>query len=136
MREHLQILSSHKLIIIMKAIHRVAGPDLLRYCKTLKGCPTGNTKISPGFDLPAKHVLHTVGPIYDDDEADECEEQLEGCYSSTLQLAIDNDIKTIALCGVSTGVYGYPLREATEVALRTTRAFLDEHEEKVSTVTD
>jgi O-acetyl-ADP-ribose deacetylase (regulator of RNase III) len=104
----------------------------LKYCKTLKGCPTGSTKISPGFDLPSKHVLHTVGPIYDDEEAEECEEELQGCYASTLQLAVDNECRTVALCGVSTGVYGYPLREATEVALRTTRTFLDEHEDKVS----
>lgn len=72
-----------------------------------------------------------MGPIYDEDEHEECEEALEGCYRSTLQLAVENDLKTIALCGVSTGIYGYPLREATEVALRTTRAFLDENEDKV-----
>lgn len=115
----------------MQAIHNAAGSELLKYCKTLGGCDTGSTKISPGFDLPSKRVLHTVGPIYNDEEHEECEKQLEGCYRSTLQLAVDNKLKTLALCGVSTGIYGYPLQEATEVALRTTRSFLEEHEEEV-----
>jgi O-acetyl-ADP-ribose deacetylase (regulator of RNase III) len=85
-----------------------------------------------GFDLQARYVLHTVGPIYDDEEAELCEEELEGCYRTTLELAKEHGLKTIALCGVSTGVYGFPLRDATEIALRTTRMFLQENPQQVT----
>lgn len=110
------------------AIHRAAGPELLKACRALKGCMTGATKVTPGFDLPAKWVLHTVGPVYDDDEVEWSEECLQSCYETTLEHAIDNKVRTLALCGVSTGVYGYPLEDATHIALRTTREMLDANE--------
>lgn len=92
---------------------------------------TGATKVTPGFDLPAKWVLHTVGPVYDDDEVEWSEECLQSCYETTLEHAIDNKVRTLALCGVSTGVYGYPLEDATHIALRTTREMLEANEAEV-----
>lgn len=115
----------------LQAIHRAAGPELLKACRALKGCMTGATKVTPGFDLPAKWVLHTVGPVYDDDEVEWSEECLQSCYETTLEHAIDNKVRTLALCGVSTGVYGYPLEDATHIALRTTREMLDANEAEV-----
>lgn len=81
--------------------------------------------------MPAKFILHTVGPIFKESRAEECGRKLQGCYESTLKLAVEHEMRTVALCGVSTGVYGFPLRDATEIALSTTRAFLDKNESKV-----
>ena len=99
------------------AIHRAAGPDLLEYCKTLDGCPTGEARISPGFNLPAKWVIHTVGPIWYGGNAGEPED-LANCYRNSLEMARAKGIRTIAFPGISTGVYGYPKAKAAVIALR------------------
>lgn len=98
------------------AIHRAAGPELLAYCRTLNGCPTGDAKISPGFKLPAQYVIHTVGPVWHGGSQGE-PELLASCYSNSIQLAVDNDITSIAFPAISTGVYGYPIEQATEIAI-------------------
>lgn len=133
----------------LQAIHDAAGDGLYDACRKLNGCETGQTKITPGvvllslcgadmsnfvqgFNLPAKYILHTVGPIYRRYKPDKAAELLTSCYRTTLQVAIDNDIKSIALCGVSTGVYGYPLDAATHIALNTTREVLQDNPDKVS----
>lgn len=85
-----------------------------------------------GFKLPSRHILHTVGPVYSASRKSVCEHQLEGCYKSTLQLAIENKLKTVALCGVSTGIYGFPLQAATEIALKTVRTVLEDNADKVT----
>jgi len=112
------------------AIHRAAGSELLGECRTLEGCETGNTKITKGYNLPSKHVLHTVGPVGENPI------KLQSCYRTTLDLALQNNLKTIALCGVSTGIYGYPLEKASEVACQTVREWLeeDEHWEKIEKI--
>lgn len=98
------------------AIHRAAGPELLAYCRTLNGCPTGDAKISPGFKLPAQYVIHTVGPVWHGGNQGE-PELLASCYRNSIQLAVDNDINSIAFPAISTGVYGYPIEQATEIAI-------------------
>mgnify|MGYP003969159175 CR=1 FL=1 len=104
------------------AIHRAAGRQLLEECRTLGGCATGQAKITGGYRLPARYVVHTVGPIYSGVQEDS--EQLAGCYRSCLQLAVENGLMSIAFPAISCGVYGYPIEEAAGVALRTTRDFL------------
>ena len=108
------------------AIHRAAGPGLLEECKTLGGCPTGEARITKGYRLPAKFVIHTVGPVYSGKPRDA--ELLSGCYRNSLQLAVDNDVKTIAFPAISCGVYGYPIQDACKVALDTTGLFLEGHQ--------
>ncbi|KIJ66725.1 hypothetical protein HYDPIDRAFT_108655 [Hydnomerulius pinastri MD-312] len=108
------------------AIHRAAGRKLLAECRTLSGCDTGDAKITGGYDLPSKHVIHTVGPIYS--SARDCGSLLESCYSTSLQLAIANNCETIAFPSISTGIYGYPIRDATHVALNAVRRTLDTEE--------
>lgn len=98
------------------AIHRAAGPQLLKECITLHGCETGEAKITAGYNLKAKHVIHTVGPVYSGSEEDA--RLLRNCYWNSLEMARANDIHSIAFPAISTGVYGYPLEEATEVALK------------------
>lgn len=98
------------------AVHRAAGPELLAYCRTLNGCPTGDAKISPGFKLPAQYVIHTVGPVWHGGSQGE-PELLVSCYRNSIQLAVDNDINSIAFPAISTGVYGYPIEQATEIAI-------------------
>lgn len=88
--------------------------------------------ICAGFELPSKHVLHTVGPIYSSSKAAQHEEKLASCYKTTLILAADNKLKTVALCGVSTGIYGFPLEKATHIACETTRQVLDERGDEVT----
>ncbi len=105
------------------AIHRAAGHELLEYCKKLNGCPTGEAKISPGFKLPAKFVIHTVGPVWHSGNHNE-ENFLAGCYKNSLRLAVENKIKTIAFPAISTGVYGYPIEAASETAIKVVREFL------------
>ena len=105
------------------AIHRGAGPELLAECRTLGGCRPGAAKITRGYRLPARFVIHTVGPVWRGGERHE-PEILAYCYGSALQLAVENGIKTIAFPGISCGVYGYPIPEAAQIAVKTTRDFL------------
>ena len=104
------------------AIHRAAGPELLQACIPLNGCRTGEAKITPGFRLPAKFVIHTPGPIYNDSKHGE-PELLESCYKNCLALAEENGCETVAFPAISTGVYGYPWKDATEIAVKTVRDF-------------
>lgn len=90
--------------------------------------------LATGFNLPSKYILHTVGPVYSSSRKSECEAQLESCYKTTLNLAIANNLRTIALCGVSTGIYGFPLGPATEIALKTVRNVLEEQSDKLDRV--
>ncbi len=105
------------------AIHRAAGPKLLEYNRKLGGCETGEAKISPGFRLPAKYIIHTVGPVWRGGNNDE-DKLLTNCYENSLKLAVENNIKTIAFSAISTGVYGFPLERATRIAVETVKKFL------------
>jgi O-acetyl-ADP-ribose deacetylase len=105
------------------AIHRAAGPELLAECRMLGGCQPGEAKITKGYRLPAPFVIHTVGPIWRGGKHHE-PEILANCYRNSLQLAVKNGIKTIAFPAISCGAYGYPIREATRIAVKTTRDFL------------
>jgi O-acetyl-ADP-ribose deacetylase len=105
------------------AIHRAAGPELLAECRTLGGCQLGEAKITRGYRLPARFVIHTVGPIWRGGKHGE-RETLANCYRNSLQLAVENGIKTIAFPAVSCGAYGYPIQKAAQIALGTTREFL------------
>jgi O-acetyl-ADP-ribose deacetylase (regulator of RNase III) len=108
------------------AIHRAAGPGLLDECRTLGGCPTGQARITGGYRLPARHVIHTVGPVWHGGIQGE-PDLLAGCYRSALELARAHGVRTIAFPAISTGVYGYPIDQATDVAVRTCRSFLADH---------
>lgn len=108
------------------AIHRAAGPQLLAECRTLGGCPTGEARLTRGYKLPAKYVIHAVGPVYRDGRHGESE-LLRSCYTNSLDLAVQNGAKTIAFPAISCGVYGYPLEEAAGVALSATGEFLEAH---------
>ena len=105
------------------AIHRGAGPELLKECRTLGGCNTGQAKITNGYNLKAKFVIHTVGPVWRDGANGE-PQLLASCYRNCLQLAVDNQIQTIAFPSISTGVYGYPIMQASQIAVREVRNFL------------
>ena len=132
------------------AIHRAAGPELLAECRTLNGCETGEAKITKGYRLPAKYVIHTVGPVYSGRHIEESQsdsfmqdlqanparplsgnrtdaELLRNCYINSLNLTKDNDIHSIAFPAISTGVYGYPKREAAEIAVKTAKAWLEDN---------
>ena len=98
------------------SIHRAAGPELLAACKDLKGCETGQAKITRGFKLPSKFVIHTVGPVWTGGEKNEAS-LLSSCYSRSLSLACDHELATIAFPAISTGAYGYPLMKATQIAV-------------------
>lgn len=111
------------------AIHRAAGPDLLRECRTLGGCETGSAKISKAYRLPCKNVIHTVGPVYDVLNPDESRSLLVGCYTKSLELAAKNGCRSVAFSGISTGIYGYPSNEAAPVAISTVRDFLEKDTE-------
>jgi O-acetyl-ADP-ribose deacetylase len=99
------------------AIHRAAGPRLLAECRTIGGCPTGEARITGGYNLPAKHVLHTVGPVWEGGGHDE-DELLASCYRNSLALAAEHGVRSIAFPAISTGLYGYPLEAATRIAVR------------------
>ena len=105
------------------AIHRGAGQELLKECRTLGGCNTGQAKITNGYNLKAKFVIHTVGPVWRDGTKGE-PQLLASCYRSCLQLAVENQIQTIAFPSISTGVYGYPILQASRIAVTEVRNFL------------
>jgi len=99
------------------AIHRAAGPQLLKECQSLGGCATGEAKITRGYNLPAKHVIHTVGPIWHGGGEHE-DELLAGCYKNSILLALQHNLTTIAFPSISTGVYGFPVERASKIAVR------------------
>lgn len=105
------------------AIHRAAGPELLEECRKLNGCESGKAKITKGYKLPAKYVIHTVGPIWRGGNASE-DELLASCYRNSLQLAVENSIKTIAFPSISTGAYRFPLKRAAKIAILEISKFL------------
>ena len=107
------------------AIHRAAGPELLTECKKLNGCKTGEAKITKGYNLPAKYIIHTVGPIYGKENGLEVK-LLAACYTNSLRLAESRQLTTIAFPCISTGVFAYPKKEAAKIAIETTQKFLTE----------
>ncbi len=111
------------------AIHRAAGKELLEECKTLNGCNTGDAKITKGYKLKAKFVIHTVGPIWDNTQysAEEKDELLASCYRRSLELAVQNGIKTIAFPNISTGVYHFPLLRAAKIAISEVQKFIEQN---------
>ena len=108
------------------AIHRAAGPGLLEECRTLGGCPTGQARITAGYDLPANHVVHTIGPVYRDGARGK-PELLASAYRSSLELAQQHGLKSIAFPSISTGAYRYPIEEASRIALETAIAWMRKH---------
>lgn len=106
------------------AIHRAAGPELLEETRKIGGCPTGEARVSKGYKLPAKWVIHTVGPVWKGGQKNE-ENLLASCYRSSFAAAIEKGVKTIAFPSISTGAYGFPLERATEIALTETKQFLE-----------
>lgn len=115
------------------AIHRAAGPDLLKECRTLHGCETGQAKITGSYNLPCSYVIHTVGPIWRGGSCGEAE-LLAGCYRNSLKLAVEKGIRTVAFPSISTGVYGYPVEKAARVAVAAVKEFLKENPGKLELV--
>jgi O-acetyl-ADP-ribose deacetylase (regulator of RNase III) len=107
------------------AIHSAAGPALLEECQTLGGCHTGSAKITGAYELPCKKVIHAVGPVYNSRSKEECTENLAGCYTTSLKLAVENGCKSIAFSALSTGIYGYPSMAAAPVAIGAVKGFLE-----------
>lgn len=105
------------------AIHAAAGPELLAYCRQLGGCETGEAKMSPGFQLPAKWIIHTVGPVWQGGQSNEAQ-LLEACYKNVLRMAADMQLKQVALPSISTGAYGFPLELASQIAFKAVSNFL------------
>lgn len=105
------------------AIHRAAGPELLAACRAIGGCPTGEARITPGFRLPARFVIHTVGPVWQGGTRGE-PRLLESCYRASLGLAVEHGAASVAFPAISTGIYGYPLEDATRIAIATVAAVL------------
>ena len=110
------------------AVHCAAGPELLADCRRLGGCEPGQAKITRGYHLPARFVIHTVGPVWHGGQQDEAE-TLADCYRNSLELAVKNEIRTIAFPAISCGAYGYPVEQAAHIAVATTRDFLATSEE-------
>jgi len=113
------------------AIHRAAGPELKEYCRKLGGCPTGEAKLTPGFKLPAKWVIHTVGPVWRGGTYSE-PALLANCYRNSFELALATKVKTIAFPAISTGVYGFPKHQAARIAISAMREYEEEFERIVS----
>jgi O-acetyl-ADP-ribose deacetylase (regulator of RNase III) len=109
------------------AIHRAAGPGLWQEAKTLGGCRTGEARLTGGHDLKAEYVIHTVGPVYSGRESDRAD--LKNSYYNSLKLASENNIESISFPSISTGIFGYPVKEASGIALKTITGFLKEHQE-------
>jgi O-acetyl-ADP-ribose deacetylase (regulator of RNase III) len=105
------------------AIHRAAGPELLKECRTIGGCPTGEARITKGYKLPARHVIHTVGPVYGGRPQDA--ELLKKCYANSLKLAVERKVTSVAFPAISCGVYGYPIEAACKIAVDTVGGFLE-----------
>lgn len=110
------------------AIHRAAGPELLEECRSIGGCPTGEARLTKGYNLPAKYVIHTVGPVWYGGNKGEAE-KLAACYRNSLEIALKNNIHTIAFPAISTGVYGYPVREACRIALHEISVFIKQNKQ-------
>lgn len=110
------------------AIHRAAGPQLLAECRTLGGCPTGEARITRGYQLPARYVIHTVGPVWQGGTHGEAE-LLASCYRNSLTLALRQGVRSVAFPAISCGVYGYPIAQAAAIAVREVGGFLDAHAE-------
>lgn len=109
------------------AIHRAAGPQLLEECRSLGGCRTGEAKLTAGYNLPARYVIHTVGPVWQGGAHNE-DNLLAGCYRNSMQLAVDHKIRSIAFPSISTGVYRFPIERASRIALRVLLDYLDTEE--------
>ena len=109
------------------AIHRAAGPELIEFNRKLGGCQTGEAKISPGFKLQAKFIIHTVGPVWNGGKNNE-DKLLASCYKNSLRLALENKVKSIAFPAISTGVYRFPLERATKIAVNEVKKFLEKNE--------
>ncbi len=107
------------------AIHRAAGPKLLEACRTIGGCPTGEARVTKGYDLPAGYVIHTVGPVYGGKPRDA--DLLRSCYENSLKAAVEKQAASVAFPAISCGVYGYPIEEACRIAVDTVRGFLADH---------
>jgi O-acetyl-ADP-ribose deacetylase (regulator of RNase III) len=105
------------------AIHRAAGPGLLAECRTVGGCPTGEARLTRGYNLPCRYVIHTVGPVYSGRPSDR--HLLRRCYETSLQLALDNHLETVAFPAISCGVFGYPMEAAAEIAVDTAMRYID-----------
>ncbi|MEA3317000.1 MAG: O-acetyl-ADP-ribose deacetylase [Bacteroidota bacterium] len=110
------------------AIHRSAGTELLDECKKLNGCETGHAKITNGYNLPAKYIIHTVGPVWNNGKYNE-EENLANCYKNSLNLAFENNIKTIAFPNISTGIYRFPKEKAAKIAIKTVKEVLKKNKQ-------
>ena len=108
------------------AIHHAAGPELLQECKAIGGCPTGEARLTKGYNLPASYVIHTVGPVYSAKRDNQ--RLLTMCYNNCLEIAVSNHITSIAFPAISCGVYGYPIEEACRVAVNTISDFLEHHD--------
>jgi O-acetyl-ADP-ribose deacetylase len=115
------------------SIHRASGIELAKECSGLGGCQVGEAKITKGYNLPAKYIIHTVGPVYGRDNGNEAE-LLGDCYKNSLKLAVDNDIKTIAFPNISTGIFSYPIKEAAGIAIDTVNKFLKEEDHNIKKV--
>jgi len=115
------------------AIHRAAGPQLLEECRKLGGCKTGDAKITKGYNLPAKYVIHTVGPVWSGDGENETE-LLACCYRRCMEIALEKGIKSLAFPCISTGVYRYPLKDAAEIAVKTVKKFLKSHNADIEVI--
>ncbi len=111
------------------AIHRAAGPDLLAECRTLGGCQTGEAKLTKGYNLPARFIIHTVGPIWSQHSPIDADQLLTNCYINSLKLCIKNDLQTIAFPAISTGVYGFPPERAAPLVVKSVQEFCKSHSE-------